>query len=284
MTLPLIILGGLALIAGFLNPGFHIFEHPPLEHWLDPVFDIKHIFASAKPHVIEVANAASLEKVTAIGGIGAFVIGTGLAYWVYAVQGGAPARNLAAMFPRLHRTLLNKWYVDEAYEATAVEAVDALADTSANVIDPWIVDGILAKLSSFLVSAFGTLLRAFQNGVMHMYAALMVVGLAVCGWFFVMPHAHATVDVKPTGVAITAAAGPGYTYRWDLDDDGKPDKETFSNQPVVHVPLEPGASRNVTLEVTNSFGYTPFIARKVVAVSRPPSNDPKPTDTKAGQK
>ncbi len=284
MTLPLILLGGLALVAGFLNPGFHIFEHPPLEHWLDPVFDIKHVFANAKPHVIEAANAASLEKVTALGGIGAFVIGSGLAYWVYAVKGGGPARTLTTMFPRLHRLLLNKWYVDEAYNATAIEAVDALADTSANVIDPWIVDGILAKLSSFLVSAFGTLLRAFQNGVMHMYAALMVVGLAVCGWFFVMPHAQATVDVKPTGVAITASPGPGYTYRWDINGDGKPDQETFSNQPVVNVPLEPGASRNVTLEVTNSFGYTPFIAKKVVAVSRPASTDVKPTEIKMGQK
>ncbi len=274
MTLPLIILGTLALFAGFLNPGFHIFEHPPLEHWLDPVFDMKHVFSGVKPQVE--AHSASLEWMTAIGGVGAFVVGSGLAYWVYALQGGAPAKSLATAMPRLHRILLNKWYVDEAYNATAIEAVDALADTSANVIDPWIVDGILAKLTSFLTSAAGTLLRAFQNGVMHLYAALIVVGIAVCGWFFVMPHAHATFEIKGNSAIVTAAPGPGYRYRW-VEAGGK--ERPFTERPATDIPLEAGASKDITLEVTNAFGHPWFIAKKVVRVSRPAN-----TDLKVGQK
>jgi NADH-quinone oxidoreductase subunit L len=162
--------------------------------------------------------------------------------------------------------LLAKWRVDELYEATIIAAVDSLAETSA-AFDKYVVDGILARFTSLVVAAAGTVLRAFQNGIVHVYAAMMVLGLAVIGWFFVVPHPNATVaDAGNDDYTITAAPGVGYTYRWDADGDGKPEKQDFGVDPTLKVHVEPGKSHEVNLEVKNAFGS---VRTKTIHLARP---------------
>jgi hypothetical protein len=133
--------------------------------------------------------------------------------------------------------------------------------------DKTIVDGIIARLTSLLVSIAGTVLRAFQTGVVHVYAATMVVGLAMTGWFFAVPHANATVvDAGNDDYVVTAAPGVGYAYRWDSDSDGKPDKADFGAETSVKLHLEPGKSQTVGLEVRNSLG---LVRRKSIYVAHP---------------
>jgi hypothetical protein len=113
----------------------------------------------------------------------------------------------------------------------------------------------------------GTVLRAFQNGVVHVYAATMVVGLVAAGWFFSAPHANATIaDAGNNDYVVTAAPGVGYTYRWDSDSDGKPDKPDFGSDTSVKLHIEPGKNQTVSLEVKNSFGFT---GKKQFYVARP---------------
>jgi hypothetical protein len=113
----------------------------------------------------------------------------------------------------------------------------------------------------------GTVLRAFQNGVVHAYAAVMVVGLAVVGWFFAVPHPNATIsDAGNDDYVVSAAPGLGYAYRWDADSDGKPDKADFGSDTNVKLHLEPGKSQDVSLEVKNAFG---LVRRKTIHVARP---------------
>jgi hypothetical protein len=116
------------------------------------------------------------------------------------------------------------------------------------------VDGILARLSALIVAALGSILRIFQNGVVHMYAAAMVVGVAVFGWFFVAPHADATVVETDGDYVVKAGPGMGYTYRWDADGNGQPDSEGFGAQAEVKVHLDPDQTKTVRLEVSNAFG------------------------------
>jgi len=261
MTVPLIILAAFSLFAGVLNPGFHILKDPPMEHWLHPVF------AEATEKAVKVAKDADhLEWTFAIGGISAFLVGSLLAWWMYVKEKGEPAKRLAAAQPALHRLLLDKWRVDELYEATAIAAVDSLAETSA-AFDKSIVDGILARLTSLVVAAAGTVLRAFQNGVVHVYAAMMVVGLAAAGWFFAVPHPNATVvDTGDDNYTVTAAPGVGYAYRWDADGDGKPDKQSFGDSTTITLHVEPGKSQTVHLEVRNAFG---LVSTKTLHIARP---------------
>jgi NADH-quinone oxidoreductase subunit L len=257
MTVPLIVLATFSVFAGFLNPGFVKVEKP-MEHWLDPVFKT----ATEGAVIVREGNEWTL----ALGGIGAFLLGTVLAWWVYIEKKGQPAEQAKAWSPALYKLLLEKWRVDELYEATVIAGLDSLAETSA-AVDRGIVDGVLARLTALLVAASGTVLRAFQNGVVQMYAATMVVGLASVGWFFTVPHANATVaDAGNDDYLVTAAPGVGYAYRWDADGDGKPDKPDFGSQETLKVHVLPGTTTLVSFEVKNAFGFT---RTKKLTVARP---------------
>jgi NADH-quinone oxidoreductase subunit L len=265
MTVPLIILGAFSVLAGILNPGFHIFDKlfgrpAPLDSFLHPVF------AETIESSVKVAEGAEhLEGMLALGGVGAFAVGTAIAYWMYVAEKGVPANKLAEAQPGLYKLLLDKWRIDELYDATVVAAVDSLAETSVS-FDKWFVDGIIAKASALVVSATGTILRAFQNGVVHLYAALMVVGMAVIGWFFVAPHADAAITDNAGVYTVTAGPGMGYAYKWETDGDAKDDPPPSKDALVKSVKVESGKTRKVTLEVTNAFGLT---KKRTFTLSRP---------------
>jgi NADH-quinone oxidoreductase subunit L len=266
MTVPLIILAAFSLFAGVLDPGFGILKERPMEHWLEPVFKSATEHAVLFAHGNDAHWAEHMEWPLALGGIGAFLVGSLLAWWMYIAKKGEPADALAKSAGGLYRLLLDKWRVDELYEQTVIAAVDSLAETSA-AFDKYVVDGILARFTSLVVAASGTILRAFQNGVVHVYAAMMVVGLAVVGWFFVVPHPNATVlDAGNDDFTITAAPGVGYAYRWDADGDGKPEKAEFGNETTLKVHVEPGKKQTVNLEVKNSLG---LVRTKTIQVARP---------------
>jgi NADH-quinone oxidoreductase subunit L len=257
MTVPLIVLATFSVFAGFLNPGFVKVEKP-MEHWLEPVFK-----AATEGAII---TRPASEWTLALGGIAAFLVGTALAWWIYVEKKGAPAERAKQWAPALYKLVLEKWRVDELYDATVIAGVDSLAETSA-AVDRGIVDGILARLTALVVAAAGTILRAFQNGVVQMYAATMVVGLAALGWFFTIPHANATVaDAGSDDYVVTAAPGVGYEYRWDADGDGKPDKPDFGTQESLKVHVPAGTSALVAFEVKNAFG---LVRSKKLTVTRP---------------
>jgi NADH-quinone oxidoreductase subunit L len=216
--------------------------------------------------VVMKENAEHLVWPLAAGGVLAFAVGTAVSYWMYIARAGEPAKALAEAMPRLYRLLLDKWRIDELYEVTVLAMVDALADTFA-AFDIAVVDGILARLSALVVVGLGTLFRAFQTGVVHVYSAFMVLGLAALGWFFVAPHADATVTASGDGdYTVQAGPGMGYTYRWDANGDGTPDAKTFENQEQVKIHLDPGQTQKVGIEVMNAFGLH---SMKEISVTRP---------------
>jgi NADH-quinone oxidoreductase subunit L len=266
MTVPLIFLAAFSLFAGIVNPGFGIFKEKPLDHWLEPVFKSATQGAVVFGHGNDAEWAEHLEWPLALGGISAFILGTWLAYWMYVREKGKPAQRLAAAYPGVYQLLLDKWRVDELYDATVVSMVDSLADTSA-ALDRGLVDGLISRFTAVVVGASGTILRALQNGVVHVYAATMVVGIAVMTWFFAVPHANATVvDAGNDDYVVSAAPGVGYAYRWDSDGDGQPDHPDFAPDSTLKLHLEPGKSTTVNLEVKNAFG---LVQRKSIPVARP---------------
>jgi len=171
--------------------------------------------------------------------------------------------------------------LDYVYEKSVYLGVDALADTAASV-DQGVVDFIIARLTALIVAALGTLLRVVQNGVVHVYAGMMVLGMVVLGWFFVQPHANTTVLESPNGdFVVTAAPGIGYGYRWYPDAKGEPQVKTFTCTDSIKVHLEEGTTKTVKVEVRNAFSGAldvallrnlfPPIATKEVTVTRPKS-------------
>jgi hypothetical protein len=148
-----------------------------------------------------------------------------------------------------------RWGFDWVYEKSVEPMSDALADTALSV-DQGVVDFVIARLSAVIVSALGTVLRVVQNGVVHVYALVMVLGLALLGWFFVWPHADFTIDEKANGdYVVNAAPGPGYTFKW-YPDGQKAQNDAFGPQEELKVHLDEGKSQTVKLEVKNAFGTT----------------------------
>lgn len=256
ITLPLWILGALAAFAGFLNAGalYHITHAESLislEHLLHPVF------AHTKSAVLEHESAHGFFGIGLGLAIVAWAAGIGLAGWMYIQKKGAPAALLVEKFPGLHAFLSDKWRVDEFYQETIIGALDSLADICVWV-DRWVVDGILARASAFIISLSGSILRQFQNGRVQTYGAFMAVGLLVVGCYVVVPqdNARTNFDHRSGSYSIEAAPGFGYKYRWDADGDaeGQWDSKKFGKRSRVEFKLEPDSSRVVRLQVQNAFG------------------------------
>jgi NADH-quinone oxidoreductase subunit L len=198
MTWPLVILAGGSVVVGFLGMGKALTFNVDLnwfEHFLEPVAP-----------GIELAHHPSLgvEWGLILLSVGVAVAGIWLATRWYA---GAhafeiPAR-VAARYPRLYALVANKYYVDEAYNATVVAGTLALSRGSWE-FDARVVDGAVNGTrhvtvgSSFLSGLFdlnvvdgavnlvakvyevgSRLLRRVQWGVVQGYALIMAVGFVV---------------------------------------------------------------------------------------------------------
>jgi NADH-quinone oxidoreductase subunit L len=269
MTLPLLVLGAFALVGGIFNPGL-LSKEPGLEHWLAPVFELSE-------HYVKVNEGAPSKWLLAAPGVMAFLVGAGGAYFVYVMNKGAPARAFTEKVPGLYRLVLDKWRIDELYENTVIGAIESLAETAAQ-FDKWFIDGIIARLTALVVAAFGTVLRAFQTGVVHVYAAAMVLGVTLFGWFFVwQPQAQATVREQGSGkYLVEASPGLGYSFRWHSQTPDRPDSEAFTSRRSVEVEVAPGETKLVKVDVKNAFDRT---TTGTVAVTRPsaaPAGSEKP--------
>jgi NADH-quinone oxidoreductase subunit L len=205
IAVPLAVLALGAFAAGYLGLPHVLGFHPIWGEWL---------YGTVAAEVV--ADAGMLGWIAMGVGIAAAVAGIALAFVRY--NGGNGVPSMAE--PRgLHRVLMNKWYVDEFYDKTVLRLSRFLGVVAAN-LDKYAVDGLLARASSVAVQGVGWTFTRLQNGLVYAYAAVMVLGVAVLGWWFTTPHPQLTVLAEGSDVEWTAAAGVGYVYRWDTNSDG----------------------------------------------------------------
>ena len=123
---------------------------------------------------------------------------------------------------------MDKWRVDEFYQAVVVRPLIGIAKLSGNV-DRIAVDG-LTKLAAFVVQGAGWLFTRLQNGMVHAYGTAMAAGLVGLTWWVLYPHPHIDAATKGEAVHFVAGPGLGYEYRWDFDSDGTFDTEWGADQ------------------------------------------------------
>jgi NADH-quinone oxidoreductase subunit L len=158
MTVPLAILAVLSVIGGYFA----------LLHYLSPVFGAHHE-APVSPLI------KYLPTVVGLGGIG-------LAYVMY-VLNPTIAENLASSLSALHNLLLNKYYIDELYDAVIVRPVAAISDWLWQVWDMIVIDGTVNG-AGHTVEANGLLLRLWQTGNVQNYALSFLIGAAaILGYY-----------------------------------------------------------------------------------------------------
>jgi NADH-quinone oxidoreductase subunit L len=256
ITIPLVVLAAFAVFAGFL--GAHPIGVYPLVHILEPVVAkadaVVNARAGIEPH-------GTLMWIMMVPGAIAAAVGIGGAYALYGKGAGPEADPLAKSSPGFYQLLVDKWRIDELYDATVVGMVDALADIF-TMADKWIVDGIIARLTATVVGATGSLLRLVHTGRVQLYAASIAVGVAGMGLFLIRPQADLQVDdalMRSTGeVKLSAAPGLGYSYAWDgltpVSPGASMPTPVFTTQRDQKLIVPAGETREVVLRVKNAFG------------------------------
>ena len=86
-----------------------------------------------------------------------------------AETGGSPIYNF----------LLNKWYIDELYDATVVRATRKLGDLFWRVGDVRLIDGLGPNGVSALAAGAARRVSKLQTGYLYHYAFVMLIGVAV---------------------------------------------------------------------------------------------------------
>ncbi len=111
------------------------------------------------------------------------LLGIALAAYLWLKNPHIPA-TMAVNFPGLHRLLLNKYYVDEFYDAAVVRPIQTVSSQGLwKVADVRIIDGAV-NVAGYLVAGVSAVLRLFQTGSVRSYAASTFVGVVlVLGYY-----------------------------------------------------------------------------------------------------
>ncbi len=187
---PLVVLAGLSVVGGLAGLG-----SDPFGKFLEPLFESRFALVAREP-------SYGLEKGLMVLSIAIALVGIFVAYLRY-VRRPLTAERLAASPGSVRQILLNKYYVDELYDALFVNrtkdlgnglaAFDlAVVDGGVNGVgwstrmsgelsrlwDIWVVDGLVN------VVGFGTKLlsypvRVVQSGVVQTYAFFIVLGVLI---------------------------------------------------------------------------------------------------------
>jgi NADH-quinone oxidoreductase subunit L len=181
MTGPLVVLGVLSAIGGWLNlPKFlPVGATETLHHWLEPV-NGESALAITKGHAPELAHSVEYTMVGAAVAIA--IIGILIAWRRLKPEQLVPKAQ-ARPEEGFERVLVNKYYVDEAYDRAVVRPTYA---TSRNLlwrgIDVGLIDGLMVNGSAWVARGAGWLGSALQSGQTGTYAWVLVLGvLAVVG-------------------------------------------------------------------------------------------------------
>jgi NADH-quinone oxidoreductase subunit L len=191
MTTPLVVLAGLALFGGFLGV-------PPEHGWFHGFLHAVATPLGAQPHEVGWGVLLGLMSVAVAIALG----GWGLAHYMYAIR-PQMANEWAAKSPQVYTTILNKYYVDEFYDFLVVEPCKKLGMLwdwfDRHILDRFVVGiGRVTDLSASAITwvekhvIYGGLnvvgysnhllswsWRKLQSGMVHHYAAIIVIGLAL---------------------------------------------------------------------------------------------------------
>jgi NADH-quinone oxidoreductase subunit L len=168
MAFALIVLAVGSVVAGYVSLGGRF------ERFLEPSFE---------PQTVHVVAAEGLDiTLMAVSSIVA-VVGIALAAYFF-LRDRRRAAAVAERFGGLYRLLLNKYYVDEIYDATVVSPIRIVSEEALwKRVDVRAIDGAVNGVAD-TVGGMSEILRRAQNGSVRMYAASVFLGVvAILGYY-----------------------------------------------------------------------------------------------------
>ena len=199
MAFALIVLAIGSVLAGYVGVPHALGGHNNLGAWLEPAFQATNCGApvtTGELAGIAIAECppgeagegaedhAALElSLMAVSSLVAFA-GIGLATFLWLKRKDIPAQ-LATQFSGVHQLLLNKYYVDEVYDATIVQPIKVVSQEGLwRGFDVKIVDGAVNG-AGYFVSGVSIVLRLLQNGSVKTYAAAIFAGaVTILAYYF----------------------------------------------------------------------------------------------------
>ena len=155
MTLPLIVLAGLAAVAGFINLPFTD-DSQVFEHWMEPVVEVGEAHLSL---------SGGAQWALAVGSVVAGLIGIALAWAIYL------RKRIRPVEPEI---LAHAWYIDETIARTVDGPGEAAFEGTAT-FDRVVIDGAVNGTGS-LIRGLGERLRVVQSGYVRSYALAVALG------------------------------------------------------------------------------------------------------------
>jgi NADH-quinone oxidoreductase subunit L len=218
MTAPLVILAVCAAGAGLLGWPHSLGGSNRFEKFLEPVFAREATVFQTEGEAPQLAAGKKEEEHTSpveyflmVFSIGAAVVGFGMAWKAYRYAGKGYAEPIAEKAPPVYPVLLNKYYVDEAYDyvftgrrkvgntrlgvmglgeasswfdshvidgtVNAAGRMTRLSGTVSSWWDKWIIDGLFVNGPAILSRMVSYPTRLLQWGLVQWYALVMVIGL-----------------------------------------------------------------------------------------------------------
>ena len=173
MTGPLIILGVLTVLIGFVNTPFRL----SFEHFLEPAFG--GIGSAHAP------DDGLLLTALALVSVGAGVVGIVIAFLLYRQASEETRERLLARVRRPLRAWEHGYWVDEAYGTLIVKPGMRIAVWSAGFVDQRTIDGLVNGIG-WAVRQVGARLQPLQSGYVRSYGALLAAGaVGVVAWIVV---------------------------------------------------------------------------------------------------
>ena len=186
MALVLIVLAIGSVAAGWIGFPHALGGHNQLHAWLEPAFAAPLVVGEGAGAEAGAAGeeAAAAEDHTALEltlmavSLTIAVVGIAIAWYVW-VKRRSIAANAAREFAGVHRLLLNKYYVDEIYDATIVQPIKAASTEGLwRWFDVRVIDGAVNGTAS-IVDGSAAVLRRLQTGSVRAYAGSLFVGVVV---------------------------------------------------------------------------------------------------------
>jgi NADH-quinone oxidoreductase subunit L len=177
MALALIVLAIGSVFAGYVSLGGR------LEHFLEPSFTVTQAGGIGAELVSATVNGVDVERILMGLSIVAAFGGIGVAAF-YFLGSRTAADGIARRFAGLHRVLLNKYYVDEVYDAAIVQPIHIVSkDALWKIVDVRILDGAVNGVGE-TVGGLSELLRRLQTGSVRAYAASLFLGaVLIVGYY-----------------------------------------------------------------------------------------------------
>jgi NADH-quinone oxidoreductase subunit L len=172
MTIPLMILAGLAAVGGYMGVPHALGGMDRISFFLAPVFPpAHHTDGGGASRSLEIILMA-VSSIAALGGIG-------VAYSFYVLPGGreTPGR-LQQTLSGVYDVLSNGWYFDKVYQVVFVEPLMGAANFFWRAVDDSVIDTAVKGLAGFILGG-GNLVPGLQMGLVRWYVLFMVTGVAV---------------------------------------------------------------------------------------------------------